>query len=408
MQPVVLFEDEGFVDLLPLTFWRTVFELRVGRQILLDRIAQRLATTIAGVWTRDWIAPVAAQRCSAPANQPLRDGAILVNGRWLVDDGVQLPASPCVGMVEDTVVFVVSGPRHRERLRPRDFLDPHRRDEALSGLERITAPGRIVRYPWQIVAGLGDLLRRDLAESKAFIEPELDPRTSLQCPERIQIGQGTHVHSTAVIDADPGPVHISHDVRIGAHAVIQGPAYLGAGTHLNPHAWLHGGNAIGPICKIGGEVDGCVIDGYTNKQHAGFLGHSYVGSWVNLGAGSTNSDLKNTYGPVRVPVNGTEVDSRTQFFGAVIGDFAKVGINATMPTGAVVGFAASIAASRLLPKWIPSFSWVTEDRVSPGDPSRLLDAATAMMVRRNIDMTDDEVELFLELGRLAPTFERRA
>lgn len=408
MQPVVLFEDEGFIDLLPLTFWRTVFELRVGRQILLDRVAERLGTTISGVWTREWIAAVAAQRCSAPANYPLPDEAVLVNGRWLLTDRIEFPSAPCVGTVGDAVVFVIPHAGQRERLRPRDLLDPQCRQEALAGLDRIAAPGRVVRYPWQIVGGLGDLLRRDLSENKAFIEVALDPRTTLQEPDQIQIGHGTQVHPTAVIDARVGPVRISHDVRVGAHAVIEGPAYIGPGVRINAHTWLHGGNAIGPVCKLGGEIDGCVIDGYTNKQHTGFLGHSYVGSWVNLGAGSTNSDLKNTYGTVRVPINGVEVDSQTQFFGAIIGDFTKVGINATMPTGTVIGFAASIAATRLLPKWIPSFSWVTEERISPGDPGRLLDAATAMMARRNIDMTDDEVELFLELGRLAPTFERRA
>ena len=159
-----------------------------------------------------------------------------------------------------------------------------------------------------------------------------------------------------------------------------------------------GGNSLGPVCKVGGEVSGCVIDGYTNKQHAGYLGRAYVGSWCNLGAGTSNSDLKNTYGPVRVPIVGKEVDTGRVLFGAIVGDHAKLGINTVIPTGAVVGFSVMAASGRVLPKYIPSFGWFTDAGLGRGDPARLLDAATVMMARREVDMTDDEVELFLELG----------
>jgi hypothetical protein len=157
---------------------------------------------------------------------------------------------------------------------------------------------------------------------------------------------------------------------------------------------------------MAGELHGCVISAYTNKQHAGFLGHAYVGSWVNLGAGCSNSDLKNTYGKIKVPINGTDVDTGTQFFGAIIGDHAKLGINATIPSGAVIGLAASVASSGMLPKYLPSFSWVTQERIRAGDPLRLLDAACAVMARRDVDMTDDEVELFSDLGTRVGSFEQ--
>jgi NDP-sugar pyrophosphorylase family protein len=150
-----------------------------------------------------------------------------------------------------------------------------------------------------------------------------------------------------------------------------------------------------------------VLHGYTNKQHDGFLGHAYVGSWVNIGAGATNSDLKNTCGAIRVPVNGRDVDTGMKLFGAIIGDHAKIGINATIPSGAVIGLAASIASSGTLPKYIPSFSWVIHDDVGVGDPLRLLDAACAAMVRRDVDMTDDEVELFLDLGSRVHLYEAK-
>lgn len=405
---LVLFEDGGFVDLLPLVFWRSVFELHVSRKIVLDRTAQRIGLPVAGVWTRDWLARVAGQRCGAPANYPATASTVLVNGRWMLDGPVEFPEAPCVGVVDSDVAYIVCDQELASHLTPRDLLDATRREVSLQGVPRETAGGRFLRYPWEMISDLPALLESDWRTTDACIESELDRELKLENPDRIHIGERTRIHPTALINASEGSVYISHDVQIGAYAVIDGPAYIGPGTRIHPHAWLHGGNAIGPVCRIGGEVHGCVMHSYTNKQHGGYLGHAYVGSWVNIGAGATNSDLKNTYGTVRVPVNGVNVDTKLKFFGTIIGDHAKICINATIPTGAVIGLAASVASTRLLPKYLPSFSWVTEDGPRAGDPLRLLDAASAAMARRDVDMTDDEVELFLDLGKRVKSFEANA
>lgn len=409
MKSVVLFEDEGFVDLLPLLFWRSLFELQVGRKVILDRIAQRLGMSIAGVWTRDWIANVAAQRCGAPANYPLSAPVVLVNGRWLFDGPVSFPKPPCVGVVEGGgIAYVVCDEALGAGLTPRDLLLLAQREQSLKGVRREAAAGRLLRYPWEVVRDLHDLLRGDWNSGEAGVESKIDKQTAIGPSDLIHVGERTRVHPTAIIDAEEGPIFIGDDVTIGPYSILEGPLYLGPGTRVHPHSRLHGGNAIGPVCKVGGELHGCVLHGYTNKQHNGYLGHACVGSWVNFGAGSNNSDLKNTYGPIRVPINGVEVDSRLTFLGAIIADHAKVGINASIPTGAVIGIGASIAATRMLPKYVPSFAWVTDDRHSCGDPLRALDVASAVMGRRNMDMTDEEVELFLDLGQRVQQFEARS
>ena len=408
MKPLVLFEDDGCRDLLPLLYWRSVFELRVGRKIQLDRIAQRLGLPVGGVWTRDRLAPVAAQRCGAPANVPLDGPAILANGRWVFDDDVTMPSGPKAGMIGDELAFLVCDAALASRIRSRDLLDPICLAEILDGIDRIDAPGKLVRYPWDIVCDLKSRLECDWSDEDAIVDAPLDSAALVGPKDRLHIGQRTVIHPTAVIDAAGGPIFISHDVRIGPFAVVEGPAYIGPGTEIRPHAWLHGANAVGPLCKLGGEIDGCVIHGYTNKQHQGFLGHALVGSWVNLGAGSTNSDLKNTYGHVRVPINGVEVDSGERFFGAVIGDHVKIGINATLPTGAVIGMGATVATTSVLPKFTPSFAWVTDRGVRRGDSARLLDVASVVMARRGIDMTDEEIELFLDLDAQARAAESEA
>jgi UDP-N-acetylglucosamine diphosphorylase / glucose-1-phosphate thymidylyltransferase / UDP-N-acetylgalactosamine diphosphorylase / glucosamine-1-phosphate N-acetyltransferase / galactosamine-1-phosphate N-acetyltransferase len=408
MKSITLFEDEGYVGLLPLVYWRSVFELRVGRKIVLDRTAQRLGLPVSGVWTRHGIARVAAQRCGAPANQGVEPETILVNGRWLPNGPVDFPRAPCVGLIDTNVVFIVCDEGLARSLSPEDLLDPSRRTAELQSVPKVAAPGTVFHYPWNLVSELGPRLNQTWSDADASNEGRVDPLVIGDNANRLHIGEGTVIHPTAVLDPTGGPIYISHDVRIGAYCVIEGPAYIGPGTAVHPHAWLHGGNAIGPMCKIGGEVDGCIIDGYTNKQHEGFLGHSYVGCWVNIGAGATNSDLKNTYGRVRVPVNGREVDTGLQFFGTIIGDHAKIGINATIPTGAMIGFASVINAAKTAPKYVPSFSWVTDERMGAGDPNRLLDLAAAVLARRNVDMSDDEVELFLELHQVARQHEARA
>lgn len=405
---IILFEDAGFADLLPLVFWRSVFELHLGRKIALDRIAQRLAMPVTGIWTREWIGPVAGQRCGVPVNHPVDGNTVLVNGRWLMQGPVRFAKGPSVGVIGDDIAYVACDAELAARLRPRILLDTNQAKLAVNGLPRHDVEGRMLRRLWDLIGDLPALLEQDWEDSDAGAEVELDRTAVLRDRERIHIGERASVEPYAILDASTGPIYVSHDARIGAHSVIEGPAYIGPGSRLMPHSFLHGGNGIGPVCRIGGEVCGCIINGYTNKQHQGFLGHSYVGSWVNFGAGSTNSNLKNTYGTIRVPLGGTEVETGRQFFGAIVADHAKIGINASLPTGTVIGMAASVAATRLTPKYVPSFGWVTDDGVRKGDPARLLDVAVAAMARRNVEMTDAEVELVLDLGERVREYEKPA
>ncbi len=217
MKPsLVLFEDYGWINLSPLTLWRSVFELRVGRKIVLDRAAQRTGLPVTGVWTRDWLAPVAAQRCGAPVNQAVEAGTRLVNGRWLFDQTVEFPQPPAVGVVESEIAYVICDDQLAKHLTPGDMQCPDRLKSALQGVPRHDAPGRMVRYPWDIIANLGKLLESDWQAGDAAIETKLDGRLVLEHRKRLHIGENTRIHPTAVINAGDGPIFISHDVQIGA------------------------------------------------------------------------------------------------------------------------------------------------------------------------------------------------
>src|SRR5262249_54025468 len=153
----------------------------------------------------------------------------------------------------------------------------------------------------------------------------------------IHVAAGATIKPGVVLDADHGPIHIDRDALIEPNAVLQGPCYIGPGSIIRPGAAIRENTTIGPVCKVGGEVEASIFQGYANKQHDGFLGHSFVSPWANLGADTVTSDLKNTYGTIRVHLNGVGVESGQQFIGSIIGDHAKTGIGTILPTGCVLG-----------------------------------------------------------------------
>ncbi len=405
MPQIVLFEDGGFANLLPLVYWRTVFGLRCGRKTMIDRLASRLGCSVSGLWTRDWLAAVTAERYLVPVNAPAQGDTILVNGRWLIDGPVRFPPGPAAATCRGRIVYLVCDSKLAAKLTPADLLDADRWVALLHGVDRAEISATMIDYPWDLVARNADALLADWEASDQAIEGKVSSSAHVIEPNMVFVGHGSVVEPTAVIDAGSGPVYIGQNVRVHAQACIAGPAYVGPGSVVKPHTHLHGGSSIGPVCKVGGEIDACIFGGYSNKQHSGFLGHAYVGSWVNLGAGTVNSDLKNTYGLVRVELNGRPVDTGLTFFGSIIADHVKTGIGQALPTGACVGFASMVATSGLAPKFVPSLSWLTDDGLTQADPQRLLATARTVMQRRQVVCTDAEARLFVEIARRARQYE---
>ena len=173
----------------------------------------------------------------------------------------------------------------------------------------------------------------------------------------VHIGRGSRIQPGTVLDAESGPIFVGRNVKIFPQATIIGPASIGDGSVVKAGAQIHGSTSIGPVCKVGGEIEHSVIHGFSNKQHHGFLGHSYVGAWVNMGAGTTTSDLKSNYGSVRVSLGGEPVETGQQFVGLIFGDHSKTAINSMFNAGTVVGVSSNIFGDGFPPKYVPSFSW---------------------------------------------------
>jgi UDP-N-acetylglucosamine diphosphorylase/glucosamine-1-phosphate N-acetyltransferase len=226
---------------------------------------------------------------------------------------------------------------------------------------------------------------------------ETEPGVIVLNPYDVWIGEDVVLGVNAVIDATDGPIVIDECAVIMPNSVIVGPAYIGKNSTIKIGAKIYEGTSIGPVCKIGGEVEDTIIQAYSNKQHDGFLGHAFIGEWVNLGAGTSNSDLKNTYKCVKV-YNYTQkekIDSKTQFMGCIIGDHTKIGINCSINTGTVIGVGCNLYGKELIDGFIPSFSWGEATNIVDYEIEKFCETADTVKKRRKLFFSETERELYI-------------
>ncbi len=211
--------------------------------------------------------------------------------------------------------------------------------------------------------------------------------------ESIFIGEGCKISPGAVLDAGEGPIIIGNAVRILPNSVILGPCFIGDNCIIKAGAKIYEHNSFGEYCKVGGEVENSIIQSYSNKQHEGFLGHSFLCEWVNLGADTNTSDLKNTYGNIKVMIEDEEFDTGRMFLGLLCGDHTKSAINTSFTTGTIAGIAGILVANGFLPRFIPSFSWGGENKSSIYKINKAIEVAKIVMARRGKTLLPEEEKL---------------
>lgn len=409
MTQLIVFEDERFAGLLPLTYWRATFELRCGVDTLLDKVLARQPNEGWALYCRPYLQQVVAERWNCPVNQRMdAEQALLINGRLRLSGPLEMPL-PSATWQGDTLLAARVGADRLRRLTPRVLLDGEAAREWLAGVpnHRLELrPRGLICYPWDLVLiNAKEIVGQWPKLGGPARDGDLAPGVHLLNESAIRLGRGCRIKPGTVLDAEEGPVIIDAQATISPNCVLQGPCYVGPKSLLQPGTRIRHGTSIGPVCKVGGEIDCSIIHGYSNKQHAGFLGHAYVAEWVNIGADTVNSDLKNTYGTVSVPLNGVEMDTGERLVGLFLGDHSKTGVNVTFNTGAVVGFCCNVVVSSLAPRFVPSFSWLTDEGRADYDPSRGLDVARRMMARRNVPMTAPQSKLFMQLPEIARQHE---
>jgi UDP-N-acetylglucosamine diphosphorylase/glucosamine-1-phosphate N-acetyltransferase len=197
---------------------------------------------------------------------------------------------------------------------------------------------------------------------------------------------GAHIEPFVVLDATAGPILICRGATISSFTRIAGPCYIGENAIVVGDAIR--ACSIGETCKVRGEISNSIMLGYSNKGHTGFVGHSYLGRWVNLGAVTTTSNLKNTYGSVQMWTPGGMRDTGCQFLGTLFGDHVKTGIGTMLTTGTVIGVGANIFGGRLGSKVVPPFGWGDGEPWDAYDLDKFIEVAGRMMARRHVELSE--------------------
>jgi len=223
--------------------------------------------------------------------------------------------------------------------------------------------------------------------------------------KNVYTGQDANIHDSVCFNTDNGPVVIEDNVMVKPFSYFEGPVFVGRDTRIIEHSSIKDKSSIACGCKIGGEVEASVIEPHSNKQHHGFLGHSWVGRWINLGAGTTTSDLKNTYGMVSVVYEGQRVSTNMRFLGSIIGDYAKTAINTSLFTGKIIGVCSMVYG--MVTTNVPSFSNYarTFGQITEVDPEQVATTQQRMFKRRGITQTDRDAEMIRRVYDLTG-FER--
>ncbi len=274
-------------------------------------------------------------------------------------------------------------------------------DKARDVVER---DGRLLGSIWDVLRHRDDAIALDLAlltrSSGAQLLHEAPEGAHLVGEHAVVAPSSTAVYPTAVLDASRGPIALAENVVVRPGAVLCGPCFVGRGSTILDRALVKPNTAVGPVCKIAGEIGGTIVQGFSNKAHEGHLGDSWLGQWVNLGAGTTNSNLRNTYTPVRAPASPTaqeRLDTGLLFAGCVLGDFVKTAICTRIMAGTVVGTGAMLASSQPARGAVAPFAWITDDGRQTYELQRFLAAARTMQARRSVTLTKAQEALLKSL-----------
>jgi len=404
LQTICIYEDEKYCQFFPLTHLRPVYLMRPGILPLYQRVEQHFRKSKLTLLTRNQIAPlVAGQLPQCPVNSISRgDGAVLfINGRIRnYGDLAKLAqdSDSCTSFVNGgetiAVLFQPSVLGSIPSTAPSQaYIDLYRSKAA--EFSAVETSAVLYDYCWEIMADIELAIEQDfkfLGLQKTKGSAVVHEGAHLVNSEQICLSDGVEVMPGSVIDASGGPVFLGKNTKVESHAAIYGPSYIGPDSVVI--AGKITASSIGNCCRVGGEVEESIFQSYVNKYHAGFIGHSYVGSWVNFGAMTTNSDLKNNYSNIRVSLNGEGIDTGSIKVGSFIGDHTKFGIGMLLNTGINIGVCCNIYGGTLVvEREVPSFSWGNSANWVQYRFDKAIETAQRTYERRNQTLSPNEIAI---------------
>jgi UDP-N-acetylglucosamine diphosphorylase/glucosamine-1-phosphate N-acetyltransferase len=408
---ICLFEDFSISTLLPLTHVNPDFDLRCGIFTPRERIHKYFDQETLRLYTRMGLVDVMTERSGLAVNT--QDGSdLFLSGCAVLRPKLVQQIRENSGKDtlfvdgERLIAATVGSDAFRDRLYAwlkagllREELV--HRPGGLPDFERFDAEVQEVRhssftFPWDLIANNTALLEDDAAFfplGTIDAAANLAASAELIAAGNIHVGADARIGAGAILDASDGPVIIDADAVVMPQALIMGPAYVGRNSRIKAGAKIYEGSSIGPACKVGGEVEETIFHSFANKQHDGFVGHSYLAPWTNLGADTNTSDLKNNYSDIRVTLEGRSHDTGHTFLGTIMADHSKCSINTMFNTGTVVGVGCNLFGGDFPPKFLPSFSWGGAAGLSEYDFTRFADTAAIVMQRREKTLTGAERQL---------------
>ncbi|WAC10424.1 putative sugar nucleotidyl transferase [Dyadobacter pollutisoli] len=380
MPDIILFDDPVLrTQLLPFTYTRPVSGIRIGINTIAEKWMDWLQTPISFL-TERYLSPKFRIHTSADN--------VFINGSLCPDANLavtihELPFNTALISAQNEILAVRTATRWNPSVGLDDFT-------TISYSEPFT----MVRNVWDIFAFNGGQIKADFERivSSRQSADLTDPYTCCYNSENIFIEEGAVVKAS-VLNAENGPIYIGRNALIQEGSMIQGPFAIGESSVLAQGTKIRPNTTVGPFCKVGGEVSNCVIFGYSNKGHDGYLGNSVLGEWCNLGANTNNSNLKNDHSVVKLHsyVSDTLADTALLFCGLMMGDYSKAGISTMFNTGTVVGVSVNVFGAGFQAKHVPSFSWGgAAEGFSEYRFQKALTVARDTVSRRNVAFDETE------------------
>ncbi|MCW3114859.1 MAG: glucose-phosphate thymidylyltransferase [Segetibacter sp.] len=341
---IVLFDAEVRKKLFPLTLTRAVADLRMGIYTISER------------WEKMTGEKVFV--CTQPYLQALYE-------EFTAGDSIFVDAAviPTAELVKKILSLQIDEGLEDENglIAGRAVLETLPKFDAISSLfENVSATSVVKRleFPFQLFQWNHEMIEHDFAlVKKGRISHDTNDTVHVIKVSKVFIDDGASI-SHSVLNASNGPIYIGKDVTIMEGCFIRGPFSIGEGSVLKMGSKVYGATTMGPYCMGGGEIKNSILTGYSNKAHDGYLGDSVIGEWCNLGAGTSNSNLKNTGGIINtwnyalnnyIPAGNK--------CGVIMGDYSRTAINSSINTGSVIGVSSNVFGSGLLPKFVPDFTW---------------------------------------------------
>ncbi|MEM4575916.1 MAG: putative sugar nucleotidyl transferase [Candidatus Nezhaarchaeales archaeon] len=396
-----VFEDEGWEALLPITYTKAVYELTCGSKTLLKRAIETLNPQKVLLIAREYLRDKLAERTTFIVNEPDVEGEVLfLNGRLLLDP----EATSIIRSIKVGEALSCKGSLAAMKLREgvargvivNKIFEP-KLVKSFAEVREVNL--RFVRHPWDLVELTPKLLDEVSTLGEGYGGDDIK---IIGDPKMLRVAGELNIEGLVVANVRKGPIYIGSGCQIEGYTVIKGPTYIGNNCVIKS-AYIGSGCYIGDMCRIGvgSELEETIISGFTNKQHLGFIAHSYIGEWVNIGAGTNVSDLKNTYGTVRVYIGDSKIDTGLIKLGCFMGDYVKTSIGTQMYSGKKIGPFSHVHG--FIYDDVPPFTiWAKSLGFEPVELrlESAIETQKRMYERRGFSQTKADIELIKKLFEL--------